>query len=236
MAYYDNYCNRGSSTKFMKYLNDRFNKHTICRIINYFGHEEKINILEIGGGKGEFASLTSKHPNIHYFALEPNAKLAKSLSKYGKVVEEFIPPIPFKDSSYDAIYMSNVLEHIEPSRINETFREINRALKLNGLIIIKAPNHCDMKEFFWDCDYTHQFATTKNRLFQLLSDSHFEIFSYNKMRLGINFPLALIFLPLNLLLKYFIRFFDIKYSNKLYKLYLSSSEQFIIYGRKSGIM
>jgi hypothetical protein len=58
-------------------------------------------------------------------------------------------------------------------------------LSQNGLIFIVSPDYLVHRSNFWDCDYTHSFVTTAERLRQLLLDCNYEIRYVGYETLGI---------------------------------------------------
>lgn len=57
-----------------------------------------------------------------------------SLLKY-----KFKNHLPFNNRYFDKVFMLAVLEHIELSKVNVLFREINRVLKPDGILILTTP-------------------------------------------------------------------------------------------------
>ena len=64
------------------------------------------------------------------------------------------------------------------------------SLSPNGLILIVSPDYLAHRSNFWDCDYTHAFVTTNQRLRQLLLDCNYEVCYAGYETLGIQNPTA----------------------------------------------
>jgi len=97
-------------------------------------------ILEIGCGMGKGLELFQKTCQ-HYSAVDKNPKLIDYLqSQYPnyRFVNSHIPPLPFPDSSFDAVITLQVIEHIQDDR--QFLKEIQRVLKPNGRAVISTPN------------------------------------------------------------------------------------------------
>ena len=90
--------------------------------------------------------------------------------------------LPFKDESFDTIICSEVIEHIEGEAL---FKEIARALKAGGILIIGTPDYGriywpvieKLYGFFHRGGYadTHVNPYTSGRLFDILNEHDFEI-------------------------------------------------------------
>ena len=81
--------------------------------------------------------------------------------------------LPFKDSSFDYIFSSEVLEHV--FNINEIMSELNRVLKINGKMLITLP-------FVWgEHEQPYDFARyTSFGLKNILEKNGFEIVQHIK--------------------------------------------------------
>jgi hypothetical protein len=87
---------------------------------------------------------------------------------------------------YDLVLMEHFIEHMDsPASARELVEAVYRSLSRDGLILIVAPDFLMHGSNFWDCDYTHSFVTTLQRLSQLLLDCKFEIRYMGYETLGI---------------------------------------------------
>jgi len=130
------------------------------------------NVLEIGPGRGPFADLCLQK-GIQYFAVEPNAAMAESLEKRGAtVVRAMVPPLPEMGRSFDLAVMLAVLEHMNTMReALEIVQQIGRALKPGGKILVYVPDYINMGRNFFNCDFSHNYVTTRRRVSQLLTNA-----------------------------------------------------------------
>jgi SAM-dependent methyltransferase len=130
-------------------------------------------VLEIGPGKGMFASCLLQQRKVRYTAYEPEQQLFEHLRSQGlTVINKAVPPIELDNASIDAVAMLNILEHIAdiPS-VERIIQECFRVLKPGGIIFIVVPSYLDWKEQFFNLDYTHQTPFTESRLRNLLADN-----------------------------------------------------------------
>lgn len=127
-----------------------------------------MKILDIGCLKGNFLSVDPK--NIT--GVEINPKVVEFCLKQGYKVKnvDVEKGLPFKDNSFDGIYISHVVEHLKNPLY--VLKECYRVLKKGGKIVIKTPDYNKWKGF-WD-DYTHQFPLTKKSLRDIVMDADFE--------------------------------------------------------------
>jgi ubiquinone/menaquinone biosynthesis C-methylase UbiE len=65
----------------------------------------------------------------------------------------------FQDSSVDAAFSSNLLEHLSDAELESTMKEIKRVLKKGGLFILMQPNyHYSYRNYFDDATHKKVFS------------------------------------------------------------------------------
>lgn len=133
------------------------------------------SVLEIGPGRGEFAGLCLER-KIDYHAVEPNAGLAESLRVRGAtVVCARVPPLPELDRKFDLVAMINVMEHMNGlEQALDIACQIRQVLKPGGRFLIHAPDYLSWRRQFFNCDFSHNYVTTRRRLDQLLVNAGYE--------------------------------------------------------------
>jgi SAM-dependent methyltransferase len=87
----------------------------------------KGKVLDIGAGSG---ALINKIPGAIGIDLVP---------KHPKVIKADIANLPFEDSTFDIIFATEVLEHLDNKTLQEGIGEIRRVLKNQGRIIVTVP-------------------------------------------------------------------------------------------------
>ena len=96
----------------------------------------KKNILDIGCGVGHFLELDKK--NI--IGIDKNFEsLLEGEKNCHRLVRGDILELPFTDASFDGINCSHVIEHFHPDNAYNLLSEMNRVLKVGGIIAISAP-------------------------------------------------------------------------------------------------
>jgi SAM-dependent methyltransferase len=105
-------------------------------------------VLDIGCGIGEFL----KYRRSNCVGLDGNlSSLKQAQTHCQNLVHGDILVLPFKDGTFDGINCSHVIEHLSPDQVHRLLIEINKVLRVNGLIILSCPT---MWEGFFS-DLTH---------------------------------------------------------------------------------
>ncbi len=116
-------------------------------------------LLEIGAGVGTFLITARTKYDIEAFGVEPSKdefspfnEISQSLlEEYNlpkdMIVRGFAENLPFDDNSFDLIYSTNVLEHVQDPKL--TLEESIRVLKPGGYLQFVVPNYFS----FWEGHY-----------------------------------------------------------------------------------
>jgi SAM-dependent methyltransferase len=131
-------------------------------------------VLEIGPGRGDFADICLER-GVEYSAIEANRQMAESLEKRGaNVVRAMVPPLPALDKTFDVVIMINVMEHMNGmENALQITQQIRDVLKPGGKFVICSPDYLNWRRNFFNCDFSHNYVTTRRRLKQLLTNSGF---------------------------------------------------------------
>lgn len=143
-------------------------------------------ILNIGVGRGGLESIFVKK-GVVVNCLDPSEEtIARLRKQYGLGVRAqvgFSQNMPFQDSEFDAVIMSEVLEHLTDDVLQSTFGEVRRVLKPNGFFIGTVPAnerlidnqvvcpHCG--ELFHRWGHVQSFSLS--RLNEALSSNNFTV-------------------------------------------------------------
>jgi SAM-dependent methyltransferase len=129
------------------------------------------DVIEIGPGTGWLARHLMQR-GCRYVCYEPNAVMAEPLRALGATVHaEEAPPLAEADGSCDLFVASHVLEHM--AGVREAFalvHEASRVLRPGGIAAIVSPDYPHWGDDFFECDYTHAYPVTINRLRQMMQD------------------------------------------------------------------
>jgi len=174
VARYDQYSERKRNALIEK-LFSRYH-HKLVLWTETFVKTNGKKILEIGSGRGQIANLLQKK-GWSYKGYEPSLALWQKLSEQGFAVEnKSVPPLTENDGEFDAIIMSQVLEHMSSLSDAETIlAEARRVLSPSGILVITVPDYLDFGSWFWDVDATHQIPLTLQKTTELCKDQGFAI-------------------------------------------------------------
>ncbi len=144
------------------------------KIFDYADIAPGQNILEIGPGRGDFADLCIER-GIEYSAVEVNRQMAESLENRGaNVVRAMVPPLPALNKEFDTVVMLNVMEHMNSMQdALQVTQQVQRVLKPKGKFVICSPDYLNWRKNFFNCDFSHNYVTTRRRLKQLLINGGF---------------------------------------------------------------
>ena len=120
-----------NSSKFLR----NYNSGIVKIFLNHFKSKGS-KILDFGAGIGTLSILYEKMSGVKPFCVEIDLENRKSLKSKGFIVFKSIFD---SKNNFDAVFSSNVLEHIEKDE-----EEINNSLKIlnkNGMLIILVPAH-----------------------------------------------------------------------------------------------
>lgn len=96
----------------------------------------KSKILDIGCGVGSFLKLNREIA----IGIDGNWENLKKGSKFSEnIVQGNIIELPFSDESFDGINCSHVIEHFMPDNAYKLLSEMNRVLKVGGMLVISTP-------------------------------------------------------------------------------------------------
>jgi SAM-dependent methyltransferase len=187
MPFYDNYFSRSDSISSIgKWIIGREVQNRIY-LAQELSKRTKHKTLEFGPGRGHFAREVLSL-GWEYRAIDGSSSVLRLLREDGiEVIQAFVPPMPKEaGEGYDLVLMEHFIEHMDsPASARELVDSVYQSLSQNGLIFIVAPDFLVHRSNFWDCDYTHAFVTTIQRLCQLLLDCNYEICYTGYETLGI---------------------------------------------------
>jgi SAM-dependent methyltransferase len=99
-------------------------------------------VLNIGVGNGVLESL-AVIKGVDIWSLDPSERaidrLRQSLGMGDKAQAGYSQAIPFADSHFDAVVMTEVLEHLDDAVLEATLKEVHRILRVGGLFIGTVP-------------------------------------------------------------------------------------------------
>lgn len=101
-----------------------------------------MSVLNIGVGRGGLENILLKK-GVLVSCLDPSESTINRLRKQYELGESakvgFSQSMPFPDSKFDVVVMSEVLEHLSDEVLNSTLVEVRRVLKPDGRFIGTVP-------------------------------------------------------------------------------------------------
>lgn len=166
MPFYDNFSLNKPSA-----LGTRLANQEAINIFNKIeAHKnEASSVLEIGPGRGPFMRAAQTN-HLDYSCVDISWSLLQDLSGVKRVCA-MVPPLPLAKNTFDIVFASNVLEHMQNFRTALTLvQEMTRVTKPDGLVCHRVPNAMGWGLHFWNGDYTHSFFTTPRTVSQVYLD------------------------------------------------------------------
>jgi len=133
--------------------------------------------LEVGIGIGLFASACRQR-GWRYIGIDRNEKMVQALDEDYHVLVGEVPPLPegVDLASCDLAYSSFVLEHLADGiQCYEFVRELSRALKPEGVLVLVVPDALNIGIEFWNLDYTHRYPTADRNVTQILLECGLQV-------------------------------------------------------------
>lgn len=137
-------------------------------------------VLDIGVGDGGFERL-AKAAGLDIFCLDPSeasiAEIRRTLQLGPKAQVGYSQALPFEPASFDAVVLSEVIEHLSDAVLTQTIPEVQRVLRKGGRIFVTVPAreklanaqivcpHCQQHFHRWG----HQQSFTPERLSALFA-------------------------------------------------------------------
>ncbi len=117
------------------------------------------NVLDIGCGRGEFLNFLVES-GVGCYGLDINTDLIDYAKQNGLTVinsDALSHLLTLKDESLDGIFMSHVVEHIEPYELLAVLKQSYQKLQKGKYIIISTPNPRSLSIFYnsFYMDLTH---------------------------------------------------------------------------------
>jgi ubiquinone/menaquinone biosynthesis C-methylase UbiE len=115
---------------------DEARKAILDQAVIQTGHR----VLDIGCGTGALVTLIKRlHPNVDVVGLDPDPKALtrarRKAERAGVTIrldQGFSDELPYPDASFDLVFSSFMLHHLQAEEKDKTLREVRRVLKPGG--------------------------------------------------------------------------------------------------------
>lgn len=126
------------------------NNKILNELISDFNPYKTIRVLDFGCGTGNYIKAIRKKTPFEIYGVEPCDDMilyAKERNPKTTIKKGNHLNIPYPETYFDFIYMTNVIHHVED--ISHMYKEFNRVLKPNGIICICTENRMQLLSKFW---------------------------------------------------------------------------------------
>ncbi|GAB2809188.1 class I SAM-dependent methyltransferase [Lentzea nigeriaca] len=114
------------------------------QMIALAGLRDGHHLLDIGCGTGNLLRATGKrHRNVELFGLDPDLKmLARAERKFRRdgltvrLDRGYAQELPYPDHSFDRVFSSLALHHLDTASKDEMLAEVRRVLKPDGVLVL----------------------------------------------------------------------------------------------------
>ncbi|HET9140173.1 class I SAM-dependent methyltransferase [Actinophytocola sp.] len=101
-------------------------------------------VLDVGCGTGNLLrSISRAHPGVELTGLDPDpkvlAKARRKLTRRGRTARldrGFAEELPYPDGSFDRVFSSLMLHHLDTSAKDELLAEVRRVLRPDGVLVL----------------------------------------------------------------------------------------------------
>lgn len=116
-------------------------------------------LLDVGCGTGNLLRTTgSRHRNVELFGVDPDLKMLaraeRKLRRAGlpaRLDRGYAQELPYPDDSFDRVFSSLMLHHLDTSSKDEMLAEVRRVLRPDGVLVLAdAVLHDHKREFLRD--------------------------------------------------------------------------------------
>jgi ubiquinone/menaquinone biosynthesis C-methylase UbiE len=113
-------------------------------------------VLNVGCGSGIFEKLAMAQ-EVDIYSLDPSERsiqhLRETLRLGDKARVGYIQALPFSDSHFDVVVVTEVLEHLSPAVMDAGLVEIRRVLKQGGRVLGTVPSGENLKDQMVVCPW-----------------------------------------------------------------------------------
>ena len=161
-----------------------------------------MDVLEVGCGAGSFTmAIQDSKPGLRVYGCDISIEAIKNINKNVFVVQSDALHLPYKNSSFDTVFMLDVLEHLNSPEI--ALSEANKVLKRNGILHCHVPCEGNFLTLHSLLKYIrelkknhlgHIYGFTTGSLSKMITSAGFEIkeTSYSLQLFGQIYDIALI--------------------------------------------
>jgi SAM-dependent methyltransferase len=154
----------------------------ICRYLSEYISPQS-TVLDIGSGYCDFINNIKAKGKI---AIDADISSKKYCNSDVAFLNIKATEMEFEANSFDAVFASNLFEHLNEHDLDELTNKIYKCLKTNGKFFLIQPNYYYAYRKYWD-DFTHIKAFSHVSLSDFLTSKGFKIKKLEKRFLPYSF-------------------------------------------------
>ena len=154
----------------------------ICELLVKYIHNDS-SVLDLGAGYCDFINNIEAKKKV---AVDSDHSTGRFCNNDVKFFNQKVTDIEFEDESFDIVFASNLLEHLNDEELEILISKIRKILKPGGKLIVIQPNYHYAFREYWD-DYSHKKAFSHISLSDLLTSKNFMIIRLEKKFLPFSF-------------------------------------------------
>jgi ubiquinone/menaquinone biosynthesis C-methylase UbiE len=148
---------------------DRAWPHIVAHLSRWWGQDD--DVVDVGAGYCSFINHVSARRRV---AVDIHERLAEFAAAGVECVQCSATRLALDDESFDVLFASNLLEHLDRPDIGAALQEFHRVLRPGGRVILMQPNFRLRPAEYFD-DYTHRTPLSDRSLRDLLTVAGFRV-------------------------------------------------------------
>lgn len=172
--HYENWHSEATRDEDIRYYGSYLTSHAL------FPERDDAALLEIGCGMGNLLLALQEKGYTDYAGIDLDEAQVAACLRHGLPVEQAdaISYLSKSEKTYDAIFLLDVLEHLEKPSQLILLREIYRSLKETGFLVLTVPNAMTpLGTFFEQIDWTHHCSFSPTSLGFILKNAGFHAYT-----------------------------------------------------------
>jgi SAM-dependent methyltransferase len=154
----------------------------ICDFLGKYVHADS-SVLDLGAGYCDFINNIAAKKKV---AVDSDQTTERYCNTDVEFLNQKVTDIEFEDKSFDIVFASNLLEHLNDEELDILLFKVRKVLKSGGKLIIIQPNYHYAFREYWD-DYSHKKAFSHISLSDFLTSKNFRIIRLERRFLPYSF-------------------------------------------------
>jgi len=130
---------------FPRNINEMFHQWEVNILRNNFPAKKSVKVLDLGCGYGRLSiPLAKKYKNAKFYGIDISSGYIqffnKLLGKRGEGKVGDLKRLPYKDNTFDYVFVVTVLMYMSDSQIKKLFSKIKRTMTKDGILVVIENN------------------------------------------------------------------------------------------------